>query len=97
MDAKAIVAANMPVYGEVSYDRAINTILQRKEQETEREHSMRKCMALLLRKTEGETEEEILCRDVMQKIKDYVKALELNTIDVRFDEESAEEIILDET
>ena len=54
-------------------------------------------MALLLRKTEGETEEEILCRDVMQKIKDYVKALELNTIDVRFDEESAEEIILDET
>ena len=54
-------------------------------------------MALLLRKTEGETEEEILCRDVMQKIKDYVKALELNTIDVRFDEESAEEIMLDET
>ena len=54
-------------------------------------------MALLLRKTEGETEEEILCRDVMQKIKDYVKALELNTIDVRYDEESAEEIMLDET
>ena len=91
------MAANLPVYGTVSYDRAIDTILKRKEKETEREHNMRKCMALLLRKTEGETQEEILGRDVMQKIKDYVKALELNTIDVRFDEESAEEIILDET
>ena len=49
------MAANLPVYGAVSYDRAIDTILQRKEKETERDHSMRKCMALLLRKTEGET------------------------------------------
>ena len=56
---QAIIVASQPVYGEVSYDRAIGEILEKKESENDHEYGVRKSLALMLRKDEGETEEEI--------------------------------------
>ena len=62
---KIMVAANQPVYGSVSYERAADSILQKDEykqdvigEETADEYNLRKGLALLLRKQKGETQEE---------------------------------------
>ena len=52
-------------------------------EETADEYNLRKGLALLLRKQKGETQEEEQCNKLMGKIREYVRALEYGTIDVR--------------
>ena len=67
----------------MDYERAAETVLKRDNEESVAQYNIRKGMALLLRKTEGKTEEEQESNRIMKKIKDYVQALEIGAIDVR--------------
>ena len=54
-----LVEDNKPVCADFSYDKVAGDILQRLDEESEHEYGVRKSLALLLRRDEGETEEEI--------------------------------------
>ena len=61
-----LVTDNKPKCADFSYDKVAGDILQRLDNESDHEYCVRKSLALLLRKDEGETKEEIQGRDLMQ-------------------------------
>ena len=68
-------AANQPMYGEISYERAAREIFDGKEGQDSAERQRQKGMALLLRRELGKTDDAQEDEALTRKIQDYILQL----------------------
>ena len=78
-EQKHAIAANQPVYGEISYDRAVNELFEKNEDVVEENKDAAKGLALLyraeLKKTDDMKQDEILTNEIQQYVQKLLQEM----------------------